>query len=176
MTCSTPSRHSKTFYTTSFFLITRVLAARQRQRHPPVLTSPRGSAGESRPVRVITLTIWAGRVLSALAILFLAFDTVIKVLNLPPAVEATTQLGYPAGLVVTIGLIELACLVLYAIPRTAIIGALLLTGYLGGAIATQVRAGAPLFPVVFPLIIGALVWGGLVARNARLRALLSPQV
>jgi hypothetical protein len=118
------------------------------------------------------VSIWAGRVLSALAILFLAFDGVIKVLNLPPAVEATTQLGYPAGLVVAIGLIELACLAVYILPRTAFVGALLLTGYLGGAVATQVRAEAPLFPVVFPLIIGALVWGGLALRDARLRALL----
>jgi hypothetical protein len=118
------------------------------------------------------VSIWAGRVLSALAILFLAFDGVIKVLNLPPAVEATTQLGYPAGLVVAIGLIELACLAVYSLPRTAFVGALLLTGYLGGAVATQVRAEAPLFPVVFPLIIGALVWGGLALRDARLRALL----
>jgi hypothetical protein len=118
------------------------------------------------------VSIWVGRVLSALAILFLAFDGVIKVLNLPPAVEATTQLGYPAGLVVAIGLIELACLAVYSLPRTAFVGALLLTGYLGGAVATQVRAEAPLFPVVFPLIIGALVWGGLALRDARLRALL----
>jgi hypothetical protein len=117
-------------------------------------------------------TVWAGRALSALAILFLAFDTVIKVLNMAPAVEATTQLGYPASLVVGIGLIELVCLVIYAIPRTSVLGAMLLTGYLGGAIATQVRAGSPLFSIIFPIIIGALVWGGLFLRDARLRALL----
>ena len=126
----------------------------------------------AHPVRSVTVAIWVGRVLSAFAILFLAFDTVIKVLNLAPAVEATTQLGYGANLVVTIGLIELLCLALYAIPRTAIVGALLLTGYLGGAVATQVRAGSPLFQLVFPFIIGALVWGGLALRDKRLRALL----
>jgi len=126
----------------------------------------------AQPVRSATVTTWAGRVLSALAILFLAFDTAIKVLNLAPAVEATTQLGYGANLVVTIGLIELACLAVYSIPRTAIVGALLLTGYLGGAVATQVRAGSPLFQVVFPFIIGGLVWGGLALRDARLRSLL----
>ena len=129
----------------------------------------------SRPVPAAKTTLWAGRILSALAILFLAFDSIIKVLNLPPAVEATTQLGYAASLVVTIGLIELACLAIYAIPRTAALGAILLTGYLGGAIATQVRAESALFSIVFPLIIGALIWGGLFLRDARLRALVPLQ-
>ena len=126
----------------------------------------------TRAIPTVKTTIWTGRTLSVLAILFLAFDTIIKVLNLPPAVEATTQLGYPVGLVVTIGIIELACLAVYSIPRTSVLGAILLTGYLGGAIATQVRAGSPLFSVVFPVIIGALIWGGLFLRNERLRALL----
>lgn len=71
-----------------------------------------------------------------------------------------------------IGLIQLACLAVYVIPRSAILGAILLTGYLGGAVATHLRAGSPLFSLVFPLIIGALVWGGLLLRDARLRALL----
>jgi DoxX-like protein len=126
----------------------------------------------TQSVPTVKTTIWAGRIISALAILFLAFDTIIKVLNLPPAVEATTQLGYPASLVVTIGIIELACLAVYSIPRTSILGAILLTGYLGGAIATQVRAGSPLFSVIFPVIIGVLIWGGLFLRDERLRALL----
>jgi DoxX-like family len=126
----------------------------------------------TQAVPTLKTTIWTGRTLSALAILFLAFDTIIKVLNLPPALEATTQLGYPASLVVTIGLLELACLTIYTIPRTSVLGAILLTGYLGGAIATQVRASSPLFSVVFPVIIGALIWGGLFLRDARLRALL----
>jgi hypothetical protein len=116
--------------------------------------------------------LWAGRIASALAVLFLIFDGGIKVLQLAPAVEATTQLGYPASLVLIIGAIELACLIVYAIPRTAVLGAILLTGYLGGAIATQLRSGAPAFPVVFPLIIGALLWGGLYLRDQRLRALI----
>jgi hypothetical protein len=125
----------------------------------------------TQAVPTIKTTIWAGRILSAFAMLFLAFDMIIKVLNLAPAVEATTQLGYPAGLVVTIGTIELVCLAVYSIPRTSVLGAILLTGYLGGAIATQVRAGAPLFSVIFPVIIGALIWGGLFLRSERLRAL-----
>jgi hypothetical protein len=117
-------------------------------------------------------TVWAGRVLSALAIVFLIFDTVIKVLNMAPAVEATTQLGYPASLVVVIGVIELACLLIYVIPRTTVLGAILLTGYLGGAVATNLRADAPVFNIVFPAIVGLLIWGGLFLRDARLRALL----
>lgn len=123
------------------------------------------------PMPTTKTALWAGRIMSALALLFLLFDTVIKVLNLPPAVEATTQLGYSASLVVGLGLIELACLAVYAIPRTALLGAILLTGYLGGAVATHVRAGSPLFSMLFPLIIGALIWGGLYLREPRLRAL-----
>src|SRR5215212_6916439 len=111
----------------------------------------------TRTVPAIKTTIWAGWIISAFAILFLIFDSVIKVLNLAPAVEATTQLGYPASLIIGIGILELACLAVYAIPRTAVLGAILLTGYLGGAIATQVRAGAPMFSIVFPIIIGALI-------------------
>jgi hypothetical protein len=126
----------------------------------------------TQSIPTVKTSIWAGRIISALAILFLAFDTVIKLLNLAPAVEATTQLGYPASLVITIGLLELACLVVYTVPRTSVLGAILLTGYLGGAIATQVRASSPLFSVVFPMIIGALIWGGLFVRDERLRALI----
>jgi hypothetical protein len=123
-------------------------------------------------VPVVKTTLWAGRIISALALLFLIFDSVIKVLNLAPAVEATTQLGYPASLVIGIGILELACLAIYVIPRTSVLGAILLTGYLGGAIATQLRAGSALFSVVFPIIVGVLIWGGLFLREDRLRALI----
>jgi hypothetical protein len=115
---------------------------------------------------------WAGRVISALAVLFLIFDSIIKVLKLGPAVEATTQLGYPESLIIGIGILELICLAIYVIPRTSVLGAILLTGYLGGAIATQVRAGSALFSVVFPIIVGVLIWGGLFLREDRLRALI----
>ena len=115
------------------------------------------------------VSLWIGRIFTTLSVLFLLFDTVIKVLNMAPAVEATTQLGYPASAVVGIGILELICLVLYVIPRTAVLGAVLFTGYLGGAIATQVMAGANLFSLVFPLIIGALLWGGLYLRDNQLR-------
>lgn len=123
-------------------------------------------------VPAVKTAIWAGRIISALAILFLIFDSVVKVLSMAPAVESSTQLGYPASLVVGIGILELACLAVYVIPRTAVLGAILLTGYLGGAIATQVRAGSPLFNIVFPVIVGGLIWGGLFLREERLRALI----
>ena len=113
---------------------------------------------------------WAGRIASGLVVLFLLFDCVIKVLRLPFAVEATTQLGYPAGAVFPIGVVELACLALYAIPRTSVLGAILLTGHLGGAVATHLRAGSPLLGyTLFPLYVAAVLWGGLYLRNARLR-------
>ena len=111
--------------------------------------------------------------LTALVSLFLAFDITIKVLQLAPAVEGTTALGYPANTVFPIGLIELVCLVLYLVPRTSVLGALLFTGYLGGAIATHVRAGSPLLShTLFPIYVAFLVWGGLYLREARLRELL----
>jgi hypothetical protein len=118
-------------------------------------------------------TIWTGRVLSALAILFLLFDAVIKLLQLPIAIEGTTQLGYPARVVFGIGVIEIVCLALFAIPQTSVLGAILFTGYLGGAIATHVRIGSPLFThVLFPIYVAVLIWGGLYAREDRLRSLI----
>ncbi|MFN8440832.1 MAG: DoxX family protein [Caldilineaceae bacterium] len=115
---------------------------------------------------------WAGYTLSVLAILFLLFDGTIKVLQLPVAVESTTQLGYAANLLLSIGLVELACLLLYALPQTAILGAILMTGYLGGAVATHVRAGSDWFSLIFPFMIGALLWGGLYLRNETVRKLI----
>ena len=118
-------------------------------------------------------TIWIGRVLSALAILFLLFDSVIKLLQLPVAMDGTTQLGYPASVVFGIGLVEIVCLVLYVIPQTSVFGAILFTGYLGGAIATHVRIGSPLFThILFPIYVALLIWGGLYARDERLRSLI----
>jgi len=115
----------------------------------------------------------AGYVLTGLVAAFLTFDTVMKLLQLAPAVQGTTELGYPAGTVVVIGAIELVCLVLYLIPPTSVLGALLLTGYLGGAIATHVRVGSPLpTHTLFPVYVALMVWGGLYLRESRLRALL----
>jgi len=118
-------------------------------------------------------TIWIGRTLSALAILFLSFDTIVKVLRLPIAIDGTTQLGYPESSVFVIGIIQLVCLVLYVIPQTSVFGAILFTGYLGGAIATHLRIGSPLFThILFPIYVAVLIWGGLYAREPRLRAVI----
>ena len=114
-----------------------------------------------------------GHVCTGLAAIFLAFDTVLKVLRLGPAVEGTIALGYPADSVHWIGLIELVCLVLYLVPRTSVLGGLLLTGYLGGAIATHVRISSPLFThTLFPVYVALVLWGRLYPRERRLRALL----
>ncbi len=114
---------------------------------------------------------WAGRVVSALVVAFLAFDGITKAMTVEPVVEATTRLGYPEGSVFGIGLTLLVCTVAYAIPRTAFLGAILLTGYLGGAVATQVRVEDPWF--LFPAFIGVLAWGGLFLRDGRVKALAS---
>jgi hypothetical protein len=119
---------------------------------------------------------WAGRIISALPILFLLFDSAIKFTNIQPVVDSFTQLGYLPSIAVAIGLLELACIVVYVVPRTSIFGAILLTGYLGGAIATHVRVGNPLFShVLFPIYVAAPLWGGLLLRDERLRALLFPR-
>ncbi len=112
----------------------------------------------------------AGGLLSALPVLFLLFDSVIKVMKLTPVVESFAGLGYPAGLALPIGIVELVCVVLYVIPRTSVLGAVLLTGFLGGATATKVRLGDPWF--FFAVGVGVLVWGGLFLRDGRLRALI----
>ena len=112
-------------------------------------------------------------VLTTLAALFLTLDTVMKLLRLAPAVEGTVALGYPEHTVALIGVIELVCLVLYLVPQTAVIGAVVMTGYLGGAIATHVRLGNPLLShTLFPIYVAVMVWGGLYLREPRLRALL----
>jgi hypothetical protein len=119
-----------------------------------------------------TITRWVGRILSAIPVLFLVFDGAMKVLKLQPVVEASMLLGLPVGLAPSIGILLLACLAVYLLPRTAVLGAILLTGYLGGAIALQVRIEAAPFSLVFPLLIGALLWGGLYLRDPHLRTLL----
>jgi DoxX-like family len=120
------------------------------------------------------VTNWLRWVLTAIPVLFLAFDTTVKVLAMPAAIEPTVALGYAANLVVPIGIIQLLCLVLYVVPRTAVLGAVLLTGYLGGAVATQLRAGNGAGQYLFPIVVGALLWGALWVRDSRVRALLAP--
>lgn len=114
---------------------------------------------------------WGAWIASALPSLFLAMDGVMKVLNLEPVVEASLLLGLPVHVAPGLGVLLLACLALYVIPRTSFLGAVLLTGYLGGAVAIHVRAQSDLFSLVFPILIGALLWGGLLWRDAQLRSL-----
>ncbi len=114
--------------------------------------------------------LWAGRIISALVVAFLLFDGIVKVMKLPAAVEGTFRLGYPVGVILPLGIVLLACVVLYVIPRTSVLGAILLTGYLGGATATQVRVEDPWF--LFPVGFGVLVWGGLYLRDKQLRTLI----
>jgi hypothetical protein len=117
--------------------------------------------------------LWTGRIMTALVVLFLLMDGVMKLFNPAPVVEGMTKLGYPLSLTSVIGIILLICVVLFAIPRTSILGAILLTGYLGGAVASQLRVGLPLFSnVLFPVYMGVLIWGGLSLRDERLRALI----
>lgn len=117
--------------------------------------------------------LWAGRILTGLSVAFLLFDATVKVLQLPVAVEGTVELGYPPNVILGIGLVQLACLFLYIVPRTAVLGALLWTGYLGGAVATHVRVGHPLFShTLFPIYVATMIWAALWLRDARVRALL----
>jgi len=114
-----------------------------------------------------------GRIMSALPALFLLVDGVGKLVKPAPVVEGTVQLGYPESVLLGLGIVLIACTVLYAIPRTAILGAILLTGYLGGAVATHVRVGSPLFShILFPVYVAVLIWGGLYLRDERLRTLI----
>ncbi len=115
--------------------------------------------------------VWAGRILSALTALFLAMDSAMKLLDMPQVRTAMLQLGWPVTLDRTIGIIELVCLMLYVIPATSVLGAILTTGLLGGAIASHLRNGDPLFThVLFGVYVGLMMWGGLWLRDARLRA------
>ena len=117
--------------------------------------------------------LWTGRVFSGLAILFFLFDGAMKLVQPVPVVSYTLALGFPVSEILGIGVVALISTVLYAVPRTATFGAILLTGYLGGAIAAKVRIEAQLFDIVFALVFALFIWGGLYLREPRLRALLS---
>lgn len=117
--------------------------------------------------------LWTGRVLTGLFALFMLGASIApKLLHMPVAEQIMAELGWPSGYAFFIGLIELACLVLYLIPRTSVLGAVLMMGLLGGAMATQIRVGSPLFShILFSLYLGLFMWGGLWLRDRRLRAL-----
>ncbi|MDQ2975240.1 MAG: DoxX family protein [Acidobacteriota bacterium] len=127
---------------------------------------------DSHTVSVSKKMLWTGRIISALPILFLLMDSIMKLVKPAFVVEATVKLGYQETVVVPLGIVLLTCTLLYAIPRTSILGAILLTGYLGGAVATHVRVGEGWFPISFPIILGVLIWGGLWLRDYQLRALI----
>lgn len=128
------------------------------------------SGNQTAPVSKTLL--WVGYIISALPILFLLMDGVMKLVKPAVVVEATVKLGYPESVIIGLGVVLTISTLLYAIPRTAVLGAILLTGYLGGAVATHVRVGGSLFEILFPVIFGVLIWGGLYLRDDRLRALL----
>ena len=117
--------------------------------------------------------LWTGRIISGLAVAFLVFDSVGKLLGVQPVIDGTRQLGYPPDIVFGLGVTLLSCVLAYLNPRTSVLGAVLLTGYLGGAVATHVRVGNPLFThVLFPTYVAALLWGGILLRDTQLRAFL----
>ena len=123
--------------------------------------------------------LWTGRILLAVPVLFLVFDSAIKLMRIPPVLDSFHELGYPDSLALAIGLLETVCLFVLLVPRTSILGAILLTGYLGGAVATHVRVGSPLLShVLFPVYVGFLLWAALFLREDRLRGLvpLRPRV
>ena len=121
----------------------------------------------------MTTQLWIGRILTGVFALFMLGASIApKLLRLPIAEETMAQLGWPPGYAFMIGLVEFACLVLYLVPRTSVLGAVLTMGLLGGAMATQIRAGSPLFShILFSLYLGLFMWGGLWLRDSRLRAL-----
>lgn len=116
--------------------------------------------------------LWTGRILSGLPALFLLIDGASKLFKPAPVVEATTKLGYSESVILPLGVVLMTCTIIYLIPRTAILGAILLTGYLGGAVNTHVRAGEGWFPVLFPVVFGVFLWGGLYLRDERLQELI----
>lgn len=113
--------------------------------------------------------LWAGRVVSALPVLMLLFSAALKLMRPPEVLQEFGRLGYPESLIVGIGILEILCTVVYVIPRTSILGAILVTGYLGGATATHVRIGDVF---IGPVLFGVLIWAGLYLRDARIRALI----
>lgn len=125
-----------------------------------------------QPTTVSKGALWGGRIMSGLAALFLLMDGVMKLFKPAFVVTETVRLGYSEGSIVPLGIVLTLCTVLYLIPRTAVLGAILLTGYLGGAVATHVRFFEGWFPILFPVVFGILIWGGLYLRDNRLRTLI----
>jgi hypothetical protein len=141
--------------------------------HVSTHSQPLAQAVAAQPA-ISKKALWSGRIMTGLVAAFLLFDAALKLLKLELAVKGTEELGYSSAVIVPLGVVLLASLVVYLIPRTAVFGAVLLTGYLGGAIATHVRVGNPLFShILFPIYVAALIWGGLYLRDSRVRALIA---
>jgi hypothetical protein len=127
---------------------------------------------EIETARVSKASLWTGRILSILSILFFLMDAVMKLIKPAFVVDATVKLGYQESVIQSLGMALLISTILYAIPSTSVLGAILLTGYLGGAVASNLRAGSPLFSnVLFPVYFALVLWGGLYLRDKRLREL-----
>ena len=133
------------------------------------------TAAEHTRVRSTNAAAWTGRIAATLVAVFMTMDAVMHLTKPQPVVTAFAQLAVPLGMSVPIGLLALVCTALFVIPRTSVLGAVGLTGYLGGAVAIQARAGSAAFPTVFPLIVGGLVWASVLLRDERVRALLRPR-
>lgn len=133
------------------------------------ISTPTEASSISPDILTSKTRVWTGRMLGTLAVLFLAMDGGMKLFEPLFVVQSTLQLGYPEATIVSIGLTLLVCSALYVIPRTAILGAILLTGYLGGAVASNVRAATPLFNVVFPVVFAVVIWVSLVLRFRHLQ-------
>jgi hypothetical protein len=116
--------------------------------------------------------LWTGRIISGLVVLFLLFDSITKVMKVRAVIEASAQLGYPVNAIVTIGIILFVCTAFYIIPQTAVLGAILLTGYLGGAVVANLRIGSAMFNTFFPIVFAALAWVGIFLRESRLGVLI----
>ena len=118
-------------------------------------------------------SLWTGRILSGVGVAFMLFDATIHVMKPAAVIEGFAKLGFPVSVAVPLGIIELVCVVLYLIPRTSVFGAILLTGYLGGAIASQVRIASPMLSTtLFPIYVALFLWGGLYFRDDRVRSLI----
>lgn len=125
-----------------------------------------------QPISVSRRTLWVARIIGGLATLFVLMDGVMKLFNPPPVTEATVVLGWPEHLILWLGILEVVCIALYLIPQTSVLGAILMTGYLSGAVATHVRIASPLFSVVFPILLGVMLWAALYITDARVRSLI----
>ena len=135
-----------------------------------IAESPASTASAASSAPASKKMLWTGRVISALPVLLMLLSAALKLIKPAPVVQGFARVGYPESLMLSLGILEILCCVVYLIPRTSILGAILMTGYLGGATATNVRVGDPSFPL--PVLLGMFVWGGLFFRDARVRALL----